>query len=197
MSFQDLRSLYYQMDAEPFKVVGYAFQTVHWDRTTRYCGRCGSETADSQNERAKVCPDCDLVNYPRLSPSMIVAVIKDNKILLARARRFKTKFYSVLAGFVEPGETLEECVKREVKEETNIEVKNVRYFGSQHWPFPDSLMVGFIAEYAGGRLRIDTEELEHAAWFEANNLPPVPRGFTIARRLIDWFIENYKNKDHV
>lgn len=191
MAFQDLRSMYYQMDEKFFHLLGYAFHSVYWDRTSRYCGRCGHETADSESERAKVCPHCGFVIYPRLSPSMIVAVIKDNKILLASSRRFKTKFYSVLAGFVEPGETLEECVKREVREETGIEVKNIRYFGSQPWPFPDSLMVGFTAEYAGGELHIDMDELEDAAWFDTTNLPTGPSGFSIARRLIDWYIENY------
>ena len=137
----------------------------------------------------KSAPQCGLVNYPRLSPAVIVAVIKDHQILLATSPRFKAAFYSVLAGFVEPGETLEECVKREIREEVGLEVKNIRYFGSQPWPFPDSLMVGFTCEYAKGELTLDQNEILQAAWFEADKLPPIPGKISIARKLIDWFVE--------
>lgn len=191
--FHDLRRLYGRMDFNLFQVAGYAFQLHHWERMSQYCGRCGSKTEDSHSERAKICTRCEAISYPRLSPSMITAVIKDDKILLARSRRFKRKMYSVLAGFVEPGETLEECVKREVMEEAGIEVKNIRYFGSQPWPFPDSLMVGFTAEYKSGEIRIDEEELEDAGWFSADDLPVIPHGFTIARQLIDWFTASQEN----
>ena len=121
-----------------------------------------------------------------------VRFIKENKILLARAGRFKKrKMYSVLAGFVDPGETLEECVKREMKEEVNIEVKNIRYFGSQPWPFPDSLMIGFIADYKSGELSIDGDEIIDAGWYSPDNLPLIPGKLSIARELIDWFSESF------
>jgi len=118
-------------------------------------------------------------------------VIKDHQILLGSNRRFKNGFYSVLAGFAEPSESLEECVAREINEEVGIAVKNIRYFGSQPWPFPNSLMVGFIADYAGGRINVDKSEIVEAAWYSARNLPPIPPKISIARQLIDWFSENY------
>jgi NAD+ diphosphatase len=131
-----------------------------------------------------------LINYPRLSPAIIVAVCRDDRLLLAQNKRFRSGYYSVLAGFVEPGETLEECVKREVFEEVNIRVKNIRYFGSQPWPFPNSLMVGFTAEYAGGEIDENKSEIVEADWFTADNLPRIPPQITIARWLIDWFRDN-------
>ncbi|MCU0286280.1 MAG: NAD(+) diphosphatase [Acidobacteria bacterium] len=191
MEFSTLRQIFYGVDIDLFWAAGYAFQIVHFEQTHQYCGRCGSNTEKVQNERARICPKCRLINYPRISPSMIAAVVKENKILLARSTQFRSSFYSVLAGFVEPGETLEECVIREVKEETNIDVKNIRYFGSQPWPFPHSLMVGFIADYAGGELIIDKQEIVDAGWFSADHLPEIPRKISIAGQLIDWFIKNY------
>jgi NAD+ diphosphatase len=137
-----------------------------------------------------MCPQCGLINYPRLSPAVIVAVLKNNKILLGRNKRFKLPFYSVLAGFVEPGETLEQCVKREIHEEVGITVKNIRYFGSQPWPFPDSLMIAFTADYAGGDIHLDGSEIIDAAWFGKDNLPQIPPRISIARQLIEWFIQN-------
>jgi NAD+ diphosphatase len=167
---------------------------VHWNRNHHYCGRCAGLTETKPDERARVCPQCGLINYPRLSPAVIVAVLKDHQILLAHSQRFPTKFYSVLAGFVEPGETLEACVKREVLEEVGIIVKNIRYFGSQPWPFPDSLMVGFTAEYGGGDIRIDPSEITDARWYAASELPPIPPKISIARRLIDWFLQQEKGR---
>jgi NAD+ diphosphatase len=119
---------------------------------------------------------------------VIVAVIRGKRILLARARRFPPGFYSVLAGFVEPGETLEECVSREVREETGIEVKNLRYFASQPWPFPHSLMVAFTAEHAAGEITVDPSEIVEASWYSADALPHLPDPITVARKLIDWFV---------
>lgn len=191
MEFYTLRELYFRIKENLFWAAGYAFQIVQFDQTHRYCGRCGHKTEDSKTERAKICPECRLTNYPRVSPSMIAAVIKEDKILLARSTRFKSGFYSVLAGFVEPGETLEECVKREVMEEAGIEVKNIRYFGSQPWPFPHSLMVGFIADYDKGEIVIEEDEIVDAGWYSVAGLPEIPGSISIARRLIDWFIENY------
>ena len=185
-----IRSLFGQVEEEQIWVAGLANQFVIWNENHRYCGKCGRLTTEKTDERAKACLHCGLVNYPRLSPAVIMAVIKDRQILLAQSQRFHAKFYSVLAGFVEPGETLEECVKREVREEVGIAVKNIRYFGSQPWPFPDSLMIAFTAEYAGGEIEIDNSEILYAGWFTADSLTFIPPKISIARHLIDWFSEN-------
>jgi NAD+ diphosphatase len=175
---------------ELFWIAGRALQITTWDLTSRYCGRCGHPMEKSEIERAKVCPACGFKSFPKISPAVIVAVTKENRILLARAYRFPVKIYSVIAGFVEPGETLEECIKREIEEEVGIQVKNIQYFGSQPWPFPNSLMIAFTAEYASGTLQIDDEEIMDAGWYAADGLPPVPDKISIARRLIDWFVRN-------
>jgi len=190
IEFRGLKTLFGQIDENCLWVAGRANQLVRWSRHHSYCGKCGQETTDKKDERAKICTACGLVNYPRVSPAIIVAVIKEDQILLARSGRFPGGFFSVLAGFVEPGETLEACVKREVFEETGIEVKNIRYFGSQPWPFPDSLMVAFTAEYAGGEIQIDGKEIVAADWYTTENLPDIPPGISIARQLIDWFADS-------
>ena len=188
-----LRELFFgQIEEELVWIAGQANQLVDWNRNHQFCGKCGRPTEDGQDERAKVCPRCQLINYPRVSPAVIVAVVKEDKILLANNARFKSAYYSVLAGFVEPGENLEECVAREIKEEVGISVKNIRYFASQPWPFPNSLMVGFLADYAGGEIKTDKTEIRHAAWFSADNLPNIPPRITIARQLIDWFLNQGK-----
>jgi NAD+ diphosphatase len=189
MSFQSLRKLYGALDEEMFWVAGRAFQIMDWDRTHQYCGKCGSPTKNKPDERAKVCPNCGSVSFPRMSPAIIVAVVRGRTILLGHAARFPGAMYSVLAGFVEPGESLEDCVRREVKEETGVKVKNISYFGSQPWPFPNSLMVGFTAEYAGGEITMDEKEIVDARWFTADSLPTIPDKISIARKLIDWFTE--------
>jgi NAD+ diphosphatase len=171
-----------------FWVAGRAIQIVEWDRTHQFCGHCASPMVAKTAERAKECPQCGLTNFPRLAPAVIVAVVRDNQILLARSHRHPAGFYSVLAGFVEPGETLEEAVAREIKEEVGIEVGDIRYFGSQPWPFPHSLMIGFTAVYAGGEIRCDETEIEEAGWFAADALPQIPGPISISRRLIDWFV---------
>jgi len=188
--FKDLRALFRLMDEDLIWVAGRANQLVDWSRSHEHCGACGHPTEDKTDERAKICPHCGLVNYPRLSPAVIVAVLKNDRILLARNKRFKLPFYSVLAGFVEPGENLEECVRREIREEVGITVKNIRYFGSQPWPFPNSLMIAFVAEYARGDITIDGSEIIDAAWFPKDKLPQIPPSISIARQLIDWFADN-------
>jgi NAD+ diphosphatase len=189
--FRGIFELLGLLEDELLLVAGCAAQLIRWGRNHKYCGQCGRPTEDNADERAKTCPDCGLSCYPRLSPAVIVAVVKNEKILLATSPRFRSNFWSVLAGFVEPGETLEECVVREVHEEVGITVKNVRYFDSQPWPFPDSLMLGFTAEYAEGEIKTDGAEIAEAEWFAADNLPNIPPRVSIARRLIDWFVENY------
>jgi len=184
-----LRQLFARSGEDVIRAAGTANQLRQWNRNHRYCGQCGGPTEDKADERAKICPRCGLTNYPRLSPAVIVAVIRDTRILLARSPRFPGDFYSVLAGFVEPGETLEECVRREIFEEVGIAVENIRYFGSQPWPFPDSLMLAFTAEYVGGEIRVDNTEIADADWYPSDRLPKIPPRISIARRLIDWFVE--------
>ena len=184
---QPVRQLLGAVDDELAAVAGRANQMIHWARTHQFCGLCGHVTRDAEKERAKICPACGLINYPRVSPAIIVAVLNAGRILLARSTRRGASFYSVLAGFVEPGETLEECVSREIREEVGLRVKDIRYFGSQPWPFPNALMVAFTARYAGGDIRLNPSEIAAAAWFSADALPPVPGRWSIARRLIDWF----------
>jgi NAD+ diphosphatase len=190
LSFREFRSLIPYLQEDMFFISSRGLQILTWNRSNKFCGRCGALLQLESNDKSKTCRECGLTVYPRISPAIIVAVVKDDEILLANNKRFIQKMYSVIAGFVEPGETLEQCVMREVYEETGIMIKNIKYFGSQPWPFPDSLMVGFTAEYAGGDIKIDKEELTHAAWFKSNELPNIPSGGSIASRLIKWFIEN-------
>lgn len=194
-SFIGLRDLFGSVSEDLFLAAGHAFQIVYWNRTHQYCGKCGASAEYASTERAKVCTQCKAVYYPQVSPAVIVAVKKGNKLLLARNKQRKHGFYSVLAGYVEPGETLEECVVREVKEETGIEVKNLKYFASQPWPFPNALMVGFTADYAGGEIRVDGREIGIAGWFTPDNLPPIPGPISIARKLIDAFLEEQKQAE--
>jgi NAD+ diphosphatase len=187
LSFQNLRSLYGRLSEDLFAIAARAVQLIEWDRTHQYCGHCATPMTQLPTERAKRCPQCHLRQYPRLSPAVIMLVYQGDKLLLARAPRFRNGMYSVLAGFVEPGESLEETVEREVREEVGIAVKNIRYFGSQPWPFPNSLMIGFTAEYASGTITPDPNEIEAADWFSKTALPPIPEKLSIARQLIDWF----------
>jgi NAD+ diphosphatase len=187
-AFEGLRQVYGRLDEDLFWIAARAVQIVDWDRTHQFCGQCGARMELQKIERAKKCPQCGLLHFPRLAPAIIVAIERGDKLLMARSRRFAPGVYSVLAGFAEPGESLEEAVVREVKEEVSISIKDIRYFGSQPWPFPHSLMIGFTATYAGGEISIDETELEDAGWFTTDNLPPLPGRISIARKLIDWFI---------
>jgi NAD+ diphosphatase len=191
MAFEGLRQVYGRLDEDLFWMAARAIQIVDWDRTHRFCGRCGAPTEAQKAERAKKCTKCGLLHFPRLAPAIIVLIERGDQLLLARARRFPTVMYSVLAGFVEPGESLEETVAREVKEEVGLSLKDIRYFGSQPWPFPHSLMIGFTATYAGGEISLDDNEIEEAGWFTVDNLPPLPGKISIARKLIDWFIAKH------
>ena len=179
-----LRALGAQLDTPSWMLAGRAVQLVEWARTSRFCGRCGIPTELAARERAASCPRCGLNAYPRLAPAIIVTVERDDEILLGQGRGFQG-MYSALAGFAEPGETLEETVRREVREEVGVEVGLVRYFGSQPWPFPHSLMIGFSATWSAGEIHIDGEEIVDAQWFKADGLPNIPPPLSIARRLID------------
>jgi NAD+ diphosphatase len=184
-----LRQLFGQLSDETFATAGRALAVTTWDRDHRYCGRCGAETVRSTKERTRLCIRCESPAYPRLSPAMIVLVEREGTCLLARNARTKMPFYSTLAGFVEVGESLEGCVHREVREEAGIEVTDVRYFGSQPWPFTNSLMIGFTARWASGELRADEEEILDARWFQPTELPVIPPKLSIAHELIMDFVK--------
>jgi NAD+ diphosphatase len=186
--WQGLRGLFGALDDALFALAGRALQIVEWDRTHQYCGACGTETVSSTSERSRSCPACGLVAYPRLAPAVMALVRRGHELLLARSPRFAKGVYSALAGFVEPGETLEQCLEREVYEEVGIRVCKARYFASQPWPFPHSLMIAFFADHESGEIRIDGAEIEDARWFDVENvenLPRLPARISIARRLID------------
>ncbi|MDT8716946.1 NAD(+) diphosphatase [Clostridium sp. 19966] len=175
------------MSEELFLIAGRGSQIINWDKTHSFCGRCGAKTENKKDEMAKLCPECGNVMYPVICPAIIVAVIKEGKILLAHNGNFKNDMYGLVAGFVEAGEDLESAVKREVFEEIGINIKNVEYFKSSPWPFPNSLMLGFFAEYASGEIKVDGREIVHADWFSKNEFPNIPEKFSLARRLIDEF----------
>lgn len=178
------------LDPISFSMAGKGFQTIDWDSKSIYCGRCGNKLNNKKNRRGKECPQCKLSNYPTICPAIIVAIIKEGKILLVHNARFKDKRYSLVAGFVDINETLEDCVKREVFEEVNIRVKNIKYIKSESWPFPNSVMLGFLAEHDSGEIKVDGEEVVDAGWYDNSNLPVLPPKFTIARQIIDLFLDN-------
>lgn len=194
---KQLRGLYTKMDDDLFALAGRAVQIIAWGRTHRFCGQCGERMAQLPGERAMKCPACGLTNYPRLSPAVIIQVTRGDKILLARNANFPSAFYSVVAGFVEAGESLEETVRREIREEVGLEVEEIRYFGSQPWPFPNSLMIGFTAKWAANEIAVDPRELAEADWFAADALPNIPPPLSIARRLIDDFVSRQREKADV
>ena len=182
---RSLRSLLMHMSAEQFALAGAAAQVLEWVRTHRFCGCCGTPTIPHpKGERAMVCPACENTQYPRINPCVIVAIHKDDTILLARAQRYSVPMYSLLAGFVEAGETLEQAVVREVAEESGIQIKNLRYVSSQPWPFPNNLMLGFTAEWAAGELVIQEEELLDAQFFRYDALTMIPPAGSISYQLI-------------
>jgi len=185
-----IRDLYGRIPDRDLAVAAFAVRMIGSVKTSRFCGRCGHETLPVLSERAKRCPACDMVIYPRISPAIIVLITRGEEILLARSPRFPAGMRSVIAGFVEPGETLEHAVSREVQEEVGIAVKNIRYFASEPWPFPDSLMIAFVAEYAGGEISIDNNEIISAGWFSRDNLPGLPAKMSISRALIDSWVEH-------
>jgi NAD+ diphosphatase len=183
--WRGLRSLFLQLSDPMLALAGRASQVLEWDRSHRYCGRCGTPTLDKPDERAKECPACGYVAYPRVSPAMMVLVTRGRELLLARANRFPNAMYSALAGFVEIGESIEDCIHREVREEVGIEVGGLRYFASQSWPFPHSLMIAFNAEYVSGEARPCDDEIADVQWFSLDALPPLPGSVSISRKLIE------------
>jgi len=180
-----LRALFGLFDDNMFALAGRAVQIMDWDRTHLYCGRCGTPTELKPGERARQCPNCGQVHYPRIAPAVMALVQRGDQLLLARSPHFVPGMYSALAGFVEPGESLEHCLVREVKEEVGIKVGNLRYFSSQPWPFPHSLMIAFNCDWVEGEITPDPSEIEAAGWFDLERLPVLPNKISIARRLID------------
>lgn len=191
---ESLRVLYPRLSREITFLAGRAYHILRWDMHSRYCGTCSTEMSHTKRERGKVCPNCGNKNYPRVVPAVITAITKGDKILLARNARRGLPHYSLIAGFVEPGETLEECVHRETMEEVGLRIKNLRYFASQPWPFPDALMVGFFAEYAGGKITPEPEEIADAAWYAPNELPTLPGPLSLARRMIDYHVKEQNQR---
>lgn len=187
--WHDMRSVLNLFAQELALIAGRACQVAHFIRTHQFCGQCGERMLSITWEVAKQCKSCGHRAYPRLSPAVIMAIVKDGDVLLAQNKRNKGGIHSILAGFVEAGESLEQCVSREVFEEVGLKIKNIRYFGSQPWPFPHNMMIGFIADYAGGEIKLEPNELIAGGWYNASNLPEIPGPHTIAREMIDHVLE--------
>ena len=184
-----VRESYDYLPLWAYQAAGKGYQLLFWDKNTQFCPCCGAKT-ERKNEIMKQCPNCLKEQYPPIQTAILALIIKDDQILLAHAHNFKKEFYSLIAGFLEAGETLEECVKREVLEETGLSIKNIRYFGNQPWPYPSGLMVGFIADWASGEVIIQEEELRSADFYPINQLPALPQKLSLARKMIDWWIES-------
>lgn len=195
MEFKDLRTLYSVLDEDIYLLAGRAIQIINWDKNHGFCGKCGAKTKTLDYEMAKFCPECGFTSFTRLSPAVITAITHEGKLLMAQHTYGQKNRYGLIAGFVEAGETLEEAVKRETEEEVGLKVKNIKYFGSQPWPFPHSLMVGFTAEYESGDIDVDGKEIDHARWFKPSEIPDRPSKISIAGELIDWFVEHYPSKN--
>ena len=194
MEWSGLRAVYGALDDTLFALAGRAFQIVDWDRSHQFCGRCGTGTVLKEGERSRVCPSCAQLHYPRIAPAVMVLLRRGPEFLLARSPHFPPGMYSALAGFTEPGETLEQTIVREVQEEVGLEIKNIRYFASQPWPFPHSLMIAFHADYADGEITPDPTEIEAADWFSLERLPErMPSTISISRRLIDAALDELRS----
>ncbi|NMA85968.1 MAG: NAD(+) diphosphatase [Tissierellia bacterium] len=193
VNFLNLRALSTSIDEEIYLLASKANLLLNWIKLNQYCGVCGGEMykKDSISERAMVCSNCGNTTWPRTSPAIIVAVTKEDKLLLAHNRFFPEGRYSVIAGFVEYGETFEDCVKREVYEEVGIKVKNIKYFGSQPWPYPNSMMIAFTAEYLDGDIKVDGEEILDAQWFIKDEVLELHnKSISIGSDLIEWYLNN-------
>lgn len=177
-----------------YRAAAKAYAILNWDKTHQYCGKCGEKTMHHTGTVERVCTACGQAFYPRISPSIIVLIQKGNEILMARSHHFPPGVFGLIAGFVETGESLEEAIHREVMEEVGITIKNLRYFNSQSWPFPDSLMVGFLADYAAGELTINPKEIEYAGWYTRENMPGRPSSVSISNKLITYWLDHLKEE---
>lgn len=181
---QSIRSLFAFFDEATVGVIGYAAQIIYWQRTSRFCGVCGSPRGPLGRDMARTCTGCGHTSYPRVSPAVLVLIHDGDKILLAQKPGWG-KRYSIIAGFVDPNESLEDCVRRETQEEVGLEVDSLHYLGSQPWPFPHQLMVAFSARYVGGKIKLEEDELSDAQWFSPDNLPELPPPISLSRQVID------------
>ena len=187
-----LRASFYKLSTELYHKAGKCYELLYWDQSTKYCGMCGAPMK-MYSEISKRCTHCGKEVWPQLATAVIVLIHRGDEVLLVHAKNFKSDFYGLVAGFVETGETLEEAVHREVMEETGIMIENLTYFGSQPWPYPSGLMVGFYADYVGGDIHLQKEELSKGGWFTKDNLPTIPEKLSIARMLIDHWLEQQNN----
>lgn len=187
MNDKELRAMLASLSEEEYRRIAAERMRAHWRETNKFCGKCGAEMeyVEKGEDKAFVCPKCAYRSYPKISPAVIVLVTKGDKILLQRNSHYGLKNWTLVAGFVDPGENFEDAVKREIAEEASIEVKNIRYFGSQSWPFPSTIMIGFTAEYENGELTPDGDEITESGWFAKDALPEIPLPGSIARALID------------
>ena len=187
----DFRQMLTTMTPEEFRAASRERELEEWRNINRFCGKCASlmKAHDNPEEHALVCPKCGYIVYPKLSPAVIVLVTKGDKILLQRNTHYRLRNWTLVAGFVDAGENFEEAVRREVLEEASIEIKDLRYFGSQTWPFPSNIMVAFRAEYASGELVPDGDEVLESGWFDRDHLPEIPLKGSIARAMIDAWLD--------
>ena len=187
-----LRQSYYKLSHEDYLKAGKCHELLYWDQNTKFCGVCGGPMR-FDTDISKKCEHCGKEVWPQLATAVIVLVRKDKEVLLVHAKNFRTDFYGLVAGFVETGETLEEAVHREVMEENGLHIKNLKYFASQPWPYPCGLMVGFIADYDGGKIHLQRSELSKGSWFDKDHLPQIPEKLSIARQLIDHWLEEQEH----
>ena len=183
-----LRKSYYQLPRQLYLVAGKCQELLYWDQNTKYCGVCGAPMR-MDTDISKKCTECGKEVWPQLATAVIVLIHRGDEVLLVRAKNFRTDFYGLVAGFVETGATLEEAVAREAMEETGVTITNIRYFGSQPWPYPCGLMVGFHADYVSGEIHLQRSEIAKGGWFRRDNLPTIPEKLSIARMLLDDWLE--------
>jgi len=186
-----LRASYDHIDRYFYDQAGKAYEILYWDRHSRFCPACGTPT-EQKRPIVKKCPACGYEIYPAVSPAILVLIRKGEEILLVHARNFRGTFHGLVAGFLETGETLEQCVEREVREETGLTIRDITYFGNQPWPYPSNLMIGFIADYVSGEIKLQDEELSSGSFFSKDNLPEIPRKLSLARRMIDWWLGDWE-----
>lgn len=194
---KDFSEIYGKIDENIFSLALRALHFINWLNRNKYCSCCGEKVIIEPDKTYLECTNCGHIMYPFINPCILAAVLKDDKILLARSPHFPPNLYSLISGFVEPGEFVETSVKREVKEEVGIEIKNIKYFGSHPWPFSNSLMFGFTAEFSSGEIVIDNNEIEAAGWFPLDDLPKTPDyKMSFARMIIDYLLESRKNNNN-
>lgn len=189
----DLRASYDMVPEIFYNMAGRSYELIHWDLNSKYCSACGTPM-ERFTTIGKKCPKCGKEVFPSISPAIIVLIHKDDSVLMVHARNFRGTFRGLVAGFVEPGESLEDCIAREVMEETGLKIKNVKYFASQPWPYPSVLMIGFNADYESGEIKLQDEELDFGRFFTIDNLPELPRKLSLARKLIDNWIKTRNSK---